>query len=119
MSPARATGAPAAGFARLLGVEDSAPVHCPLCRAPLSVGEVLDAGTVARPAELLFQFLCPRCAGRALARADDGRLATGEVEGGRFVPASEAPAPDLAVRAESGWLDSWLGGRYRRFPSKG
>ncbi len=100
-------------------MEDSTPVLCPICRSPLSVGEVLDAGTVANPAEMLFHFLCPRCAGRAVAHADDGRLETGAVEAGRFVAASAAPAPELAVRAEGGWLDSWLGGRYRRFPSKG
>ncbi len=99
-------------------MDPTVAVHCPVCRAPLSVREVLDAGTVSSPAELLFQFLCPRCAGRAMARAAQGRLETGRVEEGVFVPDSAAAAPELSVRAEGGWLDAWLAGRYRRFPSK-
>jgi len=95
------------------------PLTCPVCREPLSVGEVLDAGTVSSPAQLLFQFLCPRCAAHALARAEEGRLETGSLEHGRFVASSRAEDPELSVRAETGWLDSWLGGRYRRFPAKG
>ena len=88
-----------------------------MCSAPLSAVEVLDAGTSSSPAQLLFQFLCPRCAAHALARADDGRLETGALERGRFVPSSSIAA-DISVRAEGGWLDSWMGGRYRRFPAK-
>jgi len=107
------------GLLGWIAVESMFTLNCPVCRKQLSVGEVLDAGTVSSPAQLLFQFLCPRCAAHAVARAEEGRLETGALEQGRFVATSHVEAPDLSVRAETGWLDSWLGGRYRRFPAKG
>jgi hypothetical protein len=91
---------------------------CPLCRETLSVGEILDAGTVSDPAALLFQFLCPRCRAHAVARAGEGRLETGTIQDAGFSAVSWALDAGLSVHPGERWLDSWYAGQHRRFPAK-
>ncbi len=95
-------------------------IACPACQAQLLPREILDGGTVAVPEASAIEFRCPRCKGVSWAQLRSGHFAVGAPidDPAVFRPVLSVPDASLSVRPDTGWVDCWYEGRYRRYPAR-